>query len=110
MNKKLQRSIEESEKERSKQTNKNKKQRNKEKKKRQGKKKEFSICMQRLLGYWDNNWKRSFFYVGKKNHSKTHLWTGRALRQASLRNFSLSTSGKIASRQSKKPLSTPFKL
>ena len=32
-----------------------KKQRNKEKKKRQGKKKEFSIYMQRLLGYWDNN-------------------------------------------------------
>ena len=27
----------------------------KKKKKTQGKKKEFSICMQRLLGYWDNN-------------------------------------------------------
>lgn len=36
------------------------------KKKKKGKKKEYSICMQRPLGYWDNNWKRSFFYVGKK--------------------------------------------
>ena len=60
--------------------------------------------MQRLLGYWDNNWKRSFFYVGKKKHAKTHLWTG----QASLRNVSLSTSGEIASRQSKNPSPPPL--